>query len=311
MKLRIYFIYILVLILICMSGCVKSQGKNDNNKIIIAVSIVPQETFVRSVAGDLVDIVTMIPPGLSPANYQPDPKQMTELSDARLYFSIGVPTEKANILPKIKDFNKEIKIIHLDDIVGNVYPHREFEEHEDEKHEDEDHDDEENEGHSHEGKDPHIWLSPKRVKIMIETIRDELIKLDPSNKEFYTKNASDYIEKLNELDMRIKNSLKNIKNKTFIIYHPSYGYFADDYGMNMMAIEEDGKEVTSKRLKEIIDYAKKEGIKFVFYQEEFDSNQAETIAKEAGGTTIKAKPLSAEYIESMIEITEKFKEILE
>lgn len=294
------FMYILVITtIISMIGCggKKSEDITTNTsneeKITVAVSIVPQETFVKAVSGNLVNVITMIPPGNSPANYQPTPKQMTEFSQSKVYFSIGVPTEEANILPKIKDLNEDIKIVSLADKVEEVYTHRVLGK-------------DEGEGK----KDPHIWLSPKRVKVMIDVIKDELIVLDPKNKAIYQKNAEKYIAKLDVVDNEIKEALKGFKDEPFIIFHPAFGYFADDYGLKMVTIEGEGKKATAMKVQEIIDFAKKENIKFVFYQEEFDSQQAETIAKEIGGETVKVSPLAPDYIENLRDTVNKFKEVL-
>ncbi|WP_099189438.1 metal ABC transporter solute-binding protein, Zn/Mn family [Tepidibacter mesophilus] len=305
-KFLIYIIIVLGLFLI--GGCSNkevyynegSDLKTDNIKV--SVGIVPEETFVKAVGGDLVNVQVMIPPGYSPANYQPTPKQMSKLSESQIYFSIGVPTEESNIVPMIEGLNENIKVVNLDDKVRKVYPDRVF----DEEHGHE-HDSDE---HVHEGRDPHIWLSPKRVKVMIDEIKNELIELDPNNKKIYEKNASVYISKLDEVDKDIKSTLNNLTKQSFIIYHPSFGYFADDYDLNMIAIEEDGKETTARRLQEIIDFSKKNNIKFVFYQEEFDSKQADTIAKEIEGESIQVSPLSADYIKNLKSIADIFKEVL-
>lgn len=299
----------MIIIPISLIGCSEEKPNakevsNNKEKIQVAVSIVPQETFVKEVGGDLVEVITMIPPGNSPENYQPSPSEMVKFSNAKIYFGIGVPTEKASILPKSGDFNKNMKIVSLEKEVEKLYPHIEFKgEHtHDNNHQ--------GTNCSHEGVDPHIWMSPKRVKVMIETIKKELIAIDARNKETYEANAKNYIEKLDKVDKEIKESLKGFKNQSFIIYHPSFGYFAEDYNLNMIAIEEGGKEATAKKLKEVIDIAKGQNIKFVFYQEEFDSLQAETIAKEIGGGVVKVAPLAPDYIENLEKISEKFEEVL-
>lgn len=302
MRFKNKFIWILMIVItISMVGCKAQSSDNTNtttnvgneDKIKVSVSIVPEKTFVKAVAGDLVDVITMIPPGNSPANYQPTPKQMAEFSESKIYFSIGVPTETANILPKVKDLNKDIKIVALDNEVGKVYKHRTFES-----------------GKGNGNKDPHIWLSPKRVKVMIEAIRDELILLDSDNEDIYEKNAAEYIGNLDEADDDIKNILSNFKGQSFIIYHPSFGYFADDYGLKMVSIEDKGKKATASKLQEVIDFAKNKDIKFIFYQQEFDNQQAETIAKEIGGKVIKAAPLDPNYIDNLRHIAGRFKEAL-
>ncbi|MBS4538104.1 zinc ABC transporter substrate-binding protein [Clostridium sp. D2Q-11] len=312
---RIITISILILSLIVIStGCTSDVGnveneENGEERPIVGVSIPPQESFIREIAKDKVEVITMIPPGNSEANYQPTPKELTKLSDANLYFSIEVPAEVNNILPNIEDFNEDIKIVYLSDIVAEVHPERNFSEDEEHSHDGED--EHEEDDHDHEGVDPHIWMSPRRSKVMVETIRDELIKLDSDNKEFYENNAKEYLSKIDKVDKEIKESVEGASQQSFIIYHPSMGYFADDYGLNMVAIEESGKEASAKKLREVIDFAKENNIKFVFYQEEFDKSQAQTIAKEIDGAAISIDTLSMDYIESMKEIAEKFKEVLQ
>lgn len=317
---KVFIVVIVLTMIMSFSGC-STEVESLHNKPIIAVSVVPQETFVKAVAGDLVDIVTMIPPGNSPANYQPTPQQMQKLSQASVYFAIGVPAEVANILPRIMDISENIEVVSLDEQVAEVYSDRYFDEDEEEHGHDEEHDEDvehheneeeaEHENHNHDGRDPHIWLSPKRVKVMIEEIKEQLIELNPENKEIYEKNAEDYIKRLDEVDNDIRETLKGLDKQSFIVYHPSFGYFADDFGLDMIAIEESGKEATAKRLQHVIDLAKEEGIKFVFYQAEFDSQQAETIAEEIDGEAIMVEPLSPDYINNLRVISNSFKKVLE
>ncbi|TCO74958.1 metal ABC transporter solute-binding protein, Zn/Mn family [Marinisporobacter balticus] len=269
-------------------GC-SEETVNIDEKLKVAVSIVPEETFVKAVGGDLVEVVTMIPPGNSPANYAPSPREMQMLSKALLYFSIGVPTEKSNIIHKLADINRDIQLVALEEEVGKVYKACEF---------------------SKGNRDPHIWLSPKRVKVMIETIQNKLAQVDPKNKAIYEENAKNYIEKLDKLDKDIKSSIKDLPYKSFLVYHPSFGYFAEDYGLKMVSIEKEGKEANIEDIKTIIAYAKKEKIKVVFYQAEIDSKQSNVIAEEIGGKTKAIAPLAPNYIENLENMAKTFADVL-
>lgn len=262
-----------------------SKAGDTTQKPIIAVTIVPEQTFVEAVCGDLAEVVTMVPPGNSPENYEPTPQEMEKFNKASLYFSIGVPTEQAHILPNAGN----IKVISLQDAVAAVYPVRIFES-----------------GES----DPHIWLSPKRVKVMIESIARAMCEIDPKNKDTYNKNADAYIKQLDELDQNIKTALTGVQNKKFIVYHPAFGYFADDYGLTMYALEDEGKEATAQHLQDMIDLAKKENIKVIFYQEEIDSSQSAAFAEEIGGKTMQLSPLAANYIESLNSMADLMSEVM-
>ncbi len=269
------------------SGSVGAESTGDTAlKPIIAVTIVPEQTFVEAVCGDLAEVVTMVPPGNSPENYEPTPQEMEKFNKASLYFSIGVPTEQAHILPNAGN----IKVISLQDAVAAVYPVRIFES-----------------GES----DPHIWLSPKRVKVMIASIASEMSKIDPQNQDLYNKNAEAYIKQLDELDQNIKSALTGVQNKKFIVYPPAFGYFADDYGLTMYALEDEGKEATAQHLQDMIDLAKKENIKVIFYQEEIDSSQSAAFAEEIGGKTMQLSPLAANYIESLNSMADLMSEVMQ
>ncbi|AFA48018.1 metal ABC transporter solute-binding protein, Zn/Mn family [Acetobacterium woodii] len=267
------------------SSDAKVQSNGDNKKTVIAVTIVPEQTFVEAVCGDLAEVVTLVPPGNSPENYEPTPQEMEKFSQASLYFTIGVPTEEANILPNVGD----LKVVSLQDAVKAVYPERLFESGE---------------------RDPHIWLSPKRVEVMVKTIAQEMSTLDPDNQATYEKNAEAYIAQLNELDQNIKTVLAPVQNKKFIVYHPAFGYLADDYGLKMIALEEEGKEATPQQLQSIIDLAKADNIKAIFYQEEIDSSQSQAFAEELGGKTIQLAPLAANYIENLQNMANTMAEVM-
>lgn len=297
--------FILVIIMFTSSlGCADMSTKIptlNKDEIVVGVSIVPQSTFVQSIAGDLVKVVTMIPPGQSPANYQPNPKQMQTLSDASLYFSIGVPAE-TSFMPKLKGFSKDIEIINLHDLVASQYPQIYYQHNENQDH---DHEDE----HEHGQADPHIWLSPKRVMVMVKEIEAALSKIDPDNQFVYKKNANAYLHRLKLLDGEITDLAEKSERKTFMVYHPVYSYFAQDYGFEMITIEQEGKEASIKDLQRIIDLGKQENIQAIFYQAEINNKQSQLIADEIGASTIMVYPLASDYIESMKKLIYIFQSI--
>jgi len=302
----------LLLLLAIVSALFSACGQDElakSQEPVIAVSIPPQEEFVKAIAGDNVKIVTMIPPGSSPETYQPSPRQMQLFSTASVYFAMGVPSEEANILPKASELNPDAKVIRLDKEVANVYPELYITGHTHENGEDS-HEDSHNDSESL-SRDPHIWMSPKRVMVMVDVMEHELSALDPENKELYSSNANAYKEKLRQLDSSIRDQLSESGQKEFIIYHPSMGYFADDYGLKMIAVENEGKDATARQLQSIIDLAKEHNIKVIFHQSEIASAQSRTLADEIGGRVVEITPLSSNYIQSMERITAAFKEVLE
>lgn len=280
-KLTIFLSLVFCSSTLLITGCASSQGKKeDSSKIQVAVSIVPESTFVEAVGKDRVEVTTMIPPGSSPETYEPTPKQMTEFSKSDLFFSIGMPLEKNQLIPNL---NSKTKVVSLDKAVQKQYHDLKL----------------------GEERDPHIWLSPKRVIVMIDTIVEELSKIDPQNTAYYHKNGDTYKDQINAVDQKIQKSLLSIKNRKIIVFHPAFGYLADDYQLEMFALEEEGKESTPEHLREMIDLAKKEHIKVIFYQAETDSSQSKAFAEELGGKTVQLEPLAKDYIgnlEKMIHI---------
>lgn len=296
-KATLLFMCIILVGALC--ACAPQAG-NIENRITVAVGVVPEATFVEKVAGDLVNVVTLIPPGNSPANYQPTATEMQALSDASVYFAMQTPTEEANIIPKVYDFNKDIIIVNLRDTVSKTHPNRTLAGHE--------HDERESTDEHEVWEDPHIWLSPKRAAVIVQTIADELSRLDEQNSKTYMDNAKKYLAELNELDKEISSITDGLTNKSFMIYHGAYGYFADDYGLEMISLESDGKPATAAGMQSVIEQAKSQGVATVFFQTEFDDSQAKTVADEIGGTVLKAAPLSPDYIESLRSFANALKE---
>lgn len=266
--------------IVALSACGTAQ--EEDSRLTVAVSIPPLSTIVRAIAGDQVEIVTLIPPGNSPENYEPTPNILRKLEDSSLYFSLGVPAEEANIKPKAPQLNKDLIVVNLYEYSNEAYPDLLVE------------------GE----RDPHLWLSIKRVKVMTNIIAQQLSEVDPDNAKIYSDNAESFQTLLDETDCSIREKLKNLKSKEFLIYHPALGYFADEYQLNMIAVEEHGKEASIKQLGEITDYAKEKGIKTVFYQAEHDKKQAEIVAAEIGGKTQMIDPLSADFPQSLSDIAD-------
>lgn len=293
------------------------------SKLKTVVTILPQAEWVKAVAGDLAEVSTLLPPGASPEVYQASPKEMVALEEADLYFTISVPVEVEGIIPNT---TTKAKVIDLAGAAAAKYPDLFFEEddhdHEHEnadKHDDHDHDKkdedkhddhDDHDDHHHSGRDPHIWMSPKRVAVMVEAIRDALVEADAVNAETYKKNAEEYLKKLHEQDHKLEEVLSKVKTKSFIIMHPSMGYFANEYGLTQVSIEKEGKQATAEHLKNVIDFAKEHGIKVIFYQKEFDNNQAKTIASEVGGEVMELEPLAPNYLENLEKLSDAFSKTL-
>lgn len=256
----------------------------------VAASIAPQKYFLKQIMGEGADITVLVPAGSSPATYAPKPSQLKALNKASLYFSIGVDFEK-NWLPRFASINKKLKIIDT----GKGITKRAM------AHEHNEHDD-----HHHEGLDPHIWLSPKLVMIQAKTIKDALVSQAPNQKEKYEKNYQAFITKLKSLDEKIKAILSPLRQKSFIVFHPAFGYFAKEYGLTQVAIEKEGKEPSLRYMKRLIDYAKEHHIKTVFVAPQFSQKAAAQIAAQIGGQVQTINPLSDDWETNLLKIATSF-----
>ena len=267
-------LYILIL-MIGLFGC--NNISEESGKPVIGLSILPQKYLVTSIADTLADVVVMVPPGASPATWEATPAQMKSLGDALIYFRIGhIGFEKA-WMAKAAEINPEMKITDLSEnltLRGMSYSHGD---------------------HSHSGIDPHVWMSPGNMEIMAGKVFDELLKLFPQHKEFLEGNYSALLVEIEETGQFASDQLSAYKGETFLIFHPSLGYFADDYGLLQAAIENEGKEPSSAHMIKIIDMARSKGIKVIFVQQEFDRRNAEIIANEIEGQVIEFDPLSESW----------------
>ncbi len=270
----------------------------------VTVSILPQKYFVEKIAKDKIKVNVMVKPGASPATYEPKTSQMKLLSKSDAYFAIDVPFEKV-WLDKFKAANKNMIVVDTDEGIEKQEiqaHHHEETNHNEEKKADKEH---EEEGHNHEGLDPHIWLDPVLVKIQAKNIYDTLVKIDSVNKEFYTKNYKDFLNELENLNQILNEILKNDQNKAFMVFHPSWGYFAKRYDLKQIAIEIEGKEPKPAQLVELIDEAKENDIKIVFVAPQFSKKGANTISKSIDATVTAIDPLSEDWSNNLIKVAKE------
>ncbi|MGM0770444.1 MAG: metal ABC transporter solute-binding protein, Zn/Mn family [Halobacteriota archaeon] len=284
------------------SGCTDNSiedAVSEDDRIVVAVSILPQQEFVEKIAGNKVNVVVLIPPGASPATHEPTAGQLREVADAKAYFTVGsgLPFEKV-WLDKIKTVNNEMFIVDCSEGIKIIEIHGE----EEENHEVEP---AENEEHDHEGVDPHIWTTPINAKIMVENTYLGLVRIDPDNKETYLHNKEAYLKELDEVDSRIRETLGE-EGGSFMTYHPSWNYFATEYGLDMITIEEEGKEPSPKDMQRLIDEAKEKNISVIFVQAQFSTQSAKAIADAIGGEVVTVDPLAKDYINNLDTIARAF-----
>ncbi|MCX6004828.1 MAG: zinc ABC transporter substrate-binding protein [Chloroflexi bacterium] len=268
-------------------ACTQAPQQASDGKIGVIVSILPQEEFAKSVGGDRVEVTVMVPPGANPHTYEVTPAQMVQLSRAKIYAKVGSPLEfELTWLDKLIAQNKDILVVDCSkgiELMESTDP-------------------------DEPGIDSHIWTSVCNVKIMVGNICDGLSKIDPLNRQYYEQNRDDYLMKLDSLDSNIKSTLDGAADRTFIVYHPAWGYFARDYGLKQLGIEREGKEPKAAYMARLINEAKTSNIKIIFVSPEFDIRSAETIAHEIGGSVVAISDLYPDYLENMRNVARAIRE---
>ena len=270
------------------------------SNINAVVSILPEQTFVKAIGGDKVNVSLMVKPGNSPHTYEPRPSQMVEIAKADLYFAIDVEFEDV-WLPKFQSLNPKMQVI---DLAHNIPKLQMLEKHKCEAghvH----HSEHKDEEAKHEGEDPHIWTAPSNVKIIAQNIYHTLQEIDPANADYYKRNLDIFLASIDETDRQIIDILSPLEDgEKFMVFHPSWGYFAKAYNLEQIAVEIEGKEPKPKELIHLLKEAKEEKVKAIFTQPEFSDTVAQIIAKELHIPVVKVSPLAANWSENLINIAQ-------
>jgi zinc transport system substrate-binding protein len=284
------------------SGCGTSYETTASEGFRATVSIPPQKYFLKRVTGDLFDIKVMIPPGHSPATYAPTPRQMRFLNRSKIYFSIGhLPFEKA-WMTRIMASNKEMRVVDTSRGISLI---REDHHHHGKEDGSADH------GPDSSGINPHIWLSPQAVKIQARNMLKGVLAIDPKNRQIYENNFRRFIEDVGRLIVENELRFTGLSNRTFMVFHPAWSYFAREYQLTQLAIEWAGKVPNPAHLVEYIETAKTKGIDVILVQRQFDTHSAEAIASEIGGRVIELDPLAEDWLANMRTIATTISQILD
>jgi zinc transport system substrate-binding protein len=282
---------LLILLLALSAGCSRGPQTAGDARLGVFVSIPPQAYFVDRVGGERVRTEALVRPGQDAHTYDPTPRQVAGLARARVYFRIGFPFEKA-LIPRLESTVPELLIVDTRQGI-NLRPI-------------EGEDDHGEQG----GQDPHIWMSPTLVKRQVQTIRDSLIRLDPAGETEYRANAERFISDLERVRSRIAEALAPLRGRKLLVYHPAFGYFADEFGLKQVPVENAGKEPTSRQLARLIDLARTGGIKVVFVQPQLSQAGARAVAEAIGGAVMPLDDLAYDYINNLETMAGRIREAL-
>ena len=288
---RIYFTRILlpVCLLTLMSACRRTTPPADDGTPTLTVTIEPLRYFAEAIAGGHFEVNCMVPEGNSPETYDPTPRQLVELTKSRAYLRIGhigfeqvwMERLEANAPGmQVFDTSRGISLIRDE---GHAHG-----------------------GHSHAGGvEPHIWNSPANARIIARNVCDALCRLDSANASFYTSRLDSLNRVISRTDNIVRQLLAEGGQRAFLIYHPALSYFARDYGLTQLCLEEGGKEPSPAHLKQLIATCRAKGVRTIFVQKEFDSRNAELAAKEIGAKLVVINPLNYHWDEELVRTAEQ------
>jgi zinc transport system substrate-binding protein len=239
-------------------------------RLVVAVSILPQVEFAERIGGDRVTAMAVIPPGANPHAFEPLPAQLTALSGARLYAQVGsgLPFE-VTWTEKIRAVNPAMAVVDCAAGIELV------------------------------DGDPHIWLSSRLARTMVANLCAGLVSVDPVHRQEYEANRDRYLDSLAVVDRELATALAGMAGRRFMVYHPSWGYLARDYGLEEIAVEDEGKEPTIQRLSWLVEQARSQGISTIFVSPQFADRSARTLAAELGIKVISIDSLAPDYLANL------------
>ena len=270
-----------ILTLFICFACGNTAQKSE--KAIITVTLEPLRYFTEAIAGENYQVVSMVPKGSSPESYDPIPQQLVNLSKSQAYFRIGHIGFEQAWMKKLEANCPDMKVYDTSKGVDLIRDKGHW------------HGD-----HFHEGGvEPHIWNSTQNALIIADNIYQALCELDSTHQADYKYRLDSLKQSIRQTDAETRRLLENA-DSTFLIYHPALSYFARDYGLKQISIEEGGKEPSPAQLKKLIETCRNENVHTIFVQQEFDQRNAQLIAHELGINIVSINPLSYDWTEEML-----------
>lgn len=286
----IFIICSMLFISACSTKALKTNTSSSKSKVKVVVTFNAMKEFATAIGKDKIDIVTMIPDGTEPHDFEPKPKDLECLSAAKVfvYNGFGMESWVDKVLQSVD--NKDLIAVNASKgskPISNT---------------------DTDEIKEHGAYDPHLWISLKGAESEAKNIKNALAKADPSNRKYYEDNYAEFAKKLDALDNEYKNKLKNSANKSFVTGHAAFAYLCRDYGLKQNSVEDvfaEG-EPSAKKLKQLTDYCKQNKIKTIFVEDMVSPKVSNALAKEVGAKvekihTIESHETGKDYIQCMKE----------
>ncbi|RRD80864.1 zinc ABC transporter substrate-binding protein [Alloprevotella sp. OH1205_COT-284] len=280
----------------CMAlvGLFASCSENLHDKLLVSVSIDPLRYFVESVGGDRCQVNTLVPSGVSPETYEPTPKQVVEVNESAVYCTIGTLGFEHTRLQQLTHNNPRLLIVNVSDSIAPLLTEGDCCK---------------TDGHHHaDGMDLHTWPSTTSGRRIAKNVLKALCAADSMNAATYIARHDSLVRHIDTIETQVREQLKDLEHRTFLIYHPALGYFARDFGLRQISVEQDGKEPSVERMQQLIRQSRAEGVKVVFVQEEHAGRAARRIAEAIGGRVVSIAPLSRDWDKQLLHIARSLAE---
>ncbi len=270
------FLITLSLTTVCCKNADKSQ---DEQKPRLTVSIEPLRNIVEQIAGDDYDVVTVLDKGSNPETFEPSMSRRAAVDKSELFVTVGAFQFEEALAESSAGKTETIDASEGIERLYGTHSH--------------DH------GDCSGGADPHTWTSAKNAKAMAKNVAAALQRINPGKHDEYGKALGRLLSRIDSLDIKIAEQLAGAPQRAFAIWHPSLSYYARDYGLEQIAVGEESKEISPRRLKEIIEHAAGHDVRVFFFQKEFDSRQAKSINDQIGSRLVTIDPLAYDWMSQL------------
>lgn len=281
-----------------LAACEKNEEKaqNTDENVQVYTTVYPLQYFAERIGGESVHVSSIYPAGANEHTFEPTQKDMMALADADLFFYIGLGLEGFVENAKKTLADEEVNMIATVDAISDEQLEEAAHEEEeatstdshDHEHESESSEDHSHEGHDHGDIDPHVWMSPKISQSLALSIKDSLVEISPGQQETFEKNYDELVSDLQQLDADFEEMAHNAPNKTFFVSHSAFGYIANTYGLEQLAVAglNSQDEPSQKELTKLIDLAEEKNIEYILFEQNVSSKLTEVIQKEIGAESL-------------------------
>lgn len=263
-----------------LSGCNGSTEGGD--KKTIYVTIAPLRAIVEEIIGGDYNVEVLVPKGASPESFEPTAKNLMALNDAEQVFSVGLINFEQSLVGSLKDDSRLVNLSDGIELLAGSCSHC-------------------NHTHAH-GIDPHIWTSPRALKRVVNNIDVAMQRVAPESVKYH-ENADKLLHKLDALDSLCRSKLLANEVSAIMIYHPAFTYYANDYAIEQISVEQDGKEPSPRQLTALVEKARKYNISKILIQPQYNKDKLSALAAECGAEIVEIDPLSEDIISEIERIT--------